>query len=305
MDSLNGTLIFVRTVEAKSFTGAAGRLGMSPSGVSKSLSRLEAKLGVRLLDRTTRSLKLTHEGAIFYERCAQIVGDLEAAEEAVSRFQKAPIGRLRVQIPAGFGSVLIPHLVRFAETYDRVVLDVRLSNLFTDLEPGGFDVLVLSGNLSNPSLITRKLCEIRYIAVASPRYLEKHGRPETPDDLAKHRCLGYYLSRSDRYREWPLGRDGERHPMSGGLNMNNEGALLKAALADGGIAFVPTYLAVEHVEAGRLSVVMTDYVFPGQPISICYLDRRQLSARIRAFVDFLVKEVPHSPPLRDIPQIAP
>ena len=297
---MNGTLIFVRTVEAKSFTGAATRLGMSPSGVSKSLTRLEAKLGVRLLDRTTRSLKLTHEGTIFYERCAQIVGDLEAAEEAVSEFQTAPAGRLRVQILSGFSTVLIPYLVRFAEIYDRVTLDVRLSNILIELEPGGFDVIVLSGIFDKSSVITRRLCDIRYVAVASPSYLEKYGHPKFPEDLKDHRCLGYYYSRRDRYREWPVGLDGARQSLSGRLNINNEGALLKAALAGGGIAIVPSYSAIEHLENRRLSVVLPDHVFPRQPVSIGYPDRRQLSARIRALVDFLVKEVPNSPALREI-----
>src|SRR5690606_884041 len=120
------------------------------------------------------------------------------------------------------------------------------------------------------------------------------------EDLVNHRCLGYYYSRRGRYREWPLGPDGARQPISGQVNINNEGALLKAALAGGGIAIVPSYAAIEHVENARLSVVLPQREFPSQPVSIGYPDRRQLSARVRALVDFLVREVPNSPALRDI-----
>lgn len=297
MDALNPISIFVRVAEAKSFTAAAQRLGMSPSAASKSLTRLEQRLGVRLLNRTTRSVSLTDDGGTFYERCRAILSELEDAENAVARQQKHPRGRLRVVMPAGFGrAVLMPVLARFAERQREVVVDVEFSSRAVDLAEEGVDVLVHIGALSDRRLVARKLCDMRYITVAAPSYLEEHGEPREPAELVRHRCLGHHVPATHRYRDWEFDDGGKRvsKALSGNLNINDGSGLLAAAIEGAGIATVATFLAAEAVRAGRLKVLLRDYIAQGPPVWIAYLDRRHLPGRIREFVDFVAAEAPLS-----------
>lgn len=297
MDSLYSISIFVRVAEARNFTAAAKRLGISPSGVSKSLTRLEEKLGVRLVNRTTRSVSLTEDGHSFFERCRQILGELEDAETALTRQLTKPRGRLRVQLPVGFGrAVLVPILVEFAQLYKELVIDVEFSNRVIDLVEEGVDAVVWIGDLKDQRLVARRLCEIRYVTVASPGYLARYGEPKTPDDLRLHHCLGYHIPHTNRYQDWNFVSDGQQlsKHISGNLNMNNGAPLLDAAIAGAGIATIGTFLAAEPVRAGKLRIVLRDYVSVGPTVWIAYLGRRHLSSRIRAFVDFLTTKVPAS-----------
>ncbi len=294
--SLHAILIFVRVAEAKSFIAASRRLGISPSGVSRSVTRLEKKLGVRLMNRTTRSISLTDEGQTFFERCAQIVHELEDAETVITQKQLRPHGRLRVQMPVGFGRrVLVPYLVQFAQLYPELTVDVEFSDRPVDLAKEGLDAVIRMGTLADSSLVVRKLCDTRYVIVASPGYLAHYGTPTTPDDLEDHRCLGYYIPQTNRYREWTFMSTRSGKPIWGNLNMNNGDALLHAAMADGGLAMVATYLAADAVRAGELQVVLREYISVGPPVSVGYLERRQLPSRTRAFVEFLIAQVPQSP----------
>ena len=287
--------VFVRIVEAKSLTEAAKRLGISPAATSKNLSRLEERLGVRLVNRTTRKLSLTDDGAVFFERCQHILADMEDAETVLTQRRAAPSGRLRVQMPVGFGrAVLAPLLARFDERHSQLTINVEFSDRVVDLTEDGIDVLVWNGERSDSSLVARKLCDIHYLTVASPQYLARYGEPKSPEDLINHRCLGYYVPHTNRCREWHFARNGQpfTQEVSGSLNMNNGAALLDAALGGVGIARVAMFLAADAIRTGRLRIVLQDYLSRGPTVWVGYLARPHLSPRIRALVDFLAAEVP-------------
>jgi LysR family transcriptional regulator for bpeEF and oprC len=296
LDSLYAISIFVRVAEAKSFTKAAQHLGISASGVSKSMTRLEERLGVRLLNRTTRSVSLTDDGLTFFERCRLILGELEDAETTVTGGQTKLRGRLRIQLPVGFGlKILVPLLAQFNKLYSELVLDAEFSDRVADLAEEGIDAIVRVGQLDDSRLVARQLYAIRYVTVASPSYLARHGEPITPEDLQRHQCLGFYIPQTHGYRNWDFVVEGQRSPrlVSGHLNMNSGQALLNAAIAGAGIASLATYMAYEAVKSGQLRIVLREYSPAASvPIWIGYLERRHLSFRIRAFVDFLVNHIP-------------
>ncbi len=298
LDSLQGISVFVRVAEARSFTTAARKLGMTPSGASKAITRLEDRLGVRLVHRTTRSVSLTDDGAAYYERCRQILAELEDAETALTRRRAKPRGRLRVQMPVGFGQrILVPLLAEFVELYPELTVDAELSDRDPDLADEGLDAAVRIGDLGDARLIARALCELRFVTVASPQYLERHGEPQTPDELERHRCLVYYLPRTHRYREWHFSSNGEpfSRAVAGSLNLNHSQALLDAAIAGAGIANVSTFIAYDAIRSGALKIILNDYVGVGPTVWVVYLQRRHLSPRVQAFVQFLGSRIPRSP----------
>lgn len=297
MDEINAISVFVRVAEARSFVGAAARLGISPSAASKSLTRLEQRLGVRLLNRTTRSVSLTDDGLAFFESCRNGLRQLEDAETALTRGHSQPRGRLRVLMPPGFGRVvLVPVLAKFAELHPALIVDVEFTSRPTDLADEGIDVVIRTGDPGDRRLISRKLCDIRYVAVASPDYIARCGEPATPADLATHRCLGYHIPQTHRYRDWSFAASG--HPLvrrvSGNLNMNDGAALMDAAVAGAGIAMAATFLVAAPVQRGELRLVLRDYVSPGPPVCAAYLRGHHVSNRIRTFIDFLLSQVPQS-----------
>ena len=295
MPPLHAISVFVLIVEAKSLTAAAKRLGISPAAASKCLSRLEETLRVRLLNRTTRKLSLTDDGAVFFERCRHILAELEDAETMVTRRQITPRGQLRVQMPVGFGrSVMTPLLGRFAELHKELTINVEFSDRVVDLAEEGVDVVVWNGQVRDRSMIARKLCDMHYVTVASPTYLESYGEPKTPTDLRDHKCLGYYVPHMNRFREWNFVINDKpvAQQISGCLNMNNGAALLDAAIGGLGIARVSIFLASDAVRAGQLKIVLDDFIAPGPTVWVGYLARPHLSIRIRTFVDFLTTAVP-------------
>jgi len=302
-DVFHAISIFVKVAEAKSFTEAARRLGMSPSGASKVLTRLEERLGVRLINRTTRSVSLTDDGQAFYERCHQILSELEDAEAALTRRRSTPRGRLRIQVPVGFGrKVLVPLLAQFADLNSELVVDAEFSDRVADLADEGLDAVIRIGELGDARLIAKKLCDVQFVTVAAPAYIATHGEPRSPDELARHRCLAYFIPQTNRYRDWHFATDGRRFPksISGNLNINNAEALMDAAIAGAGIATVATFVAADAIRSGALRIVMRDYVSRGPSIWVVYLERRHLSLRVRAFVDFLTTNIPFSPPWDDV-----
>jgi LysR family transcriptional regulator, regulator for bpeEF and oprC len=297
-DSLQGITVFVRVAEARSFTVAARKLGISTSGASKAVARLEDKLGVRLVHRTTRSVGLTDDGTAYYERCRQILGELEEAESAVTRARAQPRGRLRVLLPVAFGQrILAPLMAQFAELNPELVIDIELSDRVPDLADEGLDAAVRIGELGDSRLIARRLCDLRFITVASPEYLERRGEPKTPDELDNHRCLSIYIPHTHRYRAWEFSAKGSRFNKipAGALNINNAHALLHAAIAGAGIANIPTFTAFDSVRAGLLQPILREYECAGPPVWIVYLERRHLSPRVQAFVDFLTTHIPPLP----------
>lgn len=298
MENLNALRVFVRVAETRSFTEAAKRLGLTSSAVSKAITRLEQELNVRLLQRTTRSVGLTNDGASFFEHCVQVLAQIEDAENALNRATSSPHGRLRVHMPVGFGRrVIVPALSRFIQQNPDLVLDAELSDRNVDLAYEGIDAAVHIGELADARLIARKLCNLRFVACASPEYLARHGAPKTPEDLDQHHCLAYVLMHTGRYRDWQFVKDGKAYPksVSGRLNINNAESLVEAACSGLGIAMISNFIAADAIRDGRLRCVLTDYVGIGPQVSVVYLPSRNLSPKVRTFVNFLLALIPGDP----------
>jgi LysR family transcriptional regulator for bpeEF and oprC len=298
VENLNALRVFVRVAETRSFTVAAKRLGLTSSAVSKAITRLEQELGVRLLQRTTRSVGLTNDGASFFEHCQQILGQIEDAENLLVQATSSPHGRLRIHLPVGFGRrVIMPMMTTFLGRHPDIVLDAELSDRVVDLAYEGIDIAVQIGEPADARLIARKLCHLRFMACASPEYLALHGEPRTPDDLDRHHCLAYVQMHTGRYREWPFSKDGMPRPksISGRLNVNNAESLLEAASAGLGIAMISNFIAADAIREGKLKPILTDYIGDGPPVSVVYLPSRNLSPKVRAFSNFLMEKISGNP----------
>lgn len=284
---------FVRVVEAGTLSGAARALRMTPSGVSKLMARLEARLGVRLLHRSTRKLQLTPEGAVFFERSVRLLGEIDAAEREVGP-GVTPRGRLRVNVNVPFGlHCLLPLVPAFLARNPHITVDVMLSDAVVDLFDARADVAIRTGPLRESRLVARKLGESEMVVVASKAYLEKHGRPRAPADLASHNCIGFCFAR--HAKGWPFITSGETstfHPAGNTLVSDGE-AMRQLALAGLGIARLAMFHVGPDIEAGRLVPLLPEHsthekeavhaVFVGQ-------DGR-MAARVRAFLDYLVEKV--------------
>ena len=297
MDNLTGMAVFARVVDARSFTAAAAALGLSKSAVSKQVARLEDRLGARLLNRTTRRLSLTEVGAAFYERCARILAEVEDAELAVGRLQDAPRGTLRINAPMSFGQLhLAPAVADFLNGHPGLAIDLTLNDRIVDLVEEGYDVAIRISRLADSSLIARRLVPSRRVVCGSPAYFERHGVPRHPADLRRHNCLLYsYLPTAE---EWQfIGPDGPAAVrVSGTLRANNGDALEAAMLAGLGVALQPTFIAGRDLQAGRLVAVMPDYVDDSASVYAVYPHSRHLSAKVRAFIDFLAARFCPAPP---------
>jgi DNA-binding transcriptional LysR family regulator len=296
LDSLSGMAVFAKVVEARSFTAAAAELGMSKSAVSKQISRLEDRLGARLLNRTTRRLSLTETGAAFYDRCARVVAEAQEAELAVTNLQSEPRGTLRVNAPMSFGHLHIaPAIPDFLTRYPEVRVDMTMNDRFVDLIDEGFDIAIRIARLTDSSLIARRLAPDRRVLCGAPAYFAKHGEPRTPDDLAAHNCLSYaYVSDADQW-QFIDGEGTRAVSVRGNLRANNGDAIRQALLAGLGVAVLPAFIVGPDVQAGRLKEVLSDYLPNRASVYAVYPHSRHLSAKVRVFVDFLADRFGPSP----------
>lgn len=298
MDSLTDISVFVQVVESGSFTAAAERLSLSKSVISKYVTRLEDRLGARLLNRTTRRLSLTEVGRTFYERSERGLQELAEAELEVSRLQGEPRGTLRINAPMSFGVLHIaPVMPGFLRRYPELSVDVNFDDRKVDVIEGGFDVSVRISELGDSSLVARRLGPCRHAVVASTAYLEQHGVPRTPGDLARHNVITYQYQESAR--EWEFGLPGEK-PVSvsvhGSIQMNNSLALREAVFNGAGIMRAPTFVVGEDIRTGKLQQVLTNYTLPELSIYAVFAQRKHLSPKIRAFIDFMseyISDTPH------------
>lgn len=283
--------VFVRVVEAGSLTQAAHVLHLSPSAVSKALARLEARLGVTLLRRSSRALALTAEGECYYERAQLILKEIEWAEDNVTS-RGEPRGLLRVNCNIPFAQhYLLPILPEFMDRHPAIMVDLSQSDQTVDLIQAQADVAIRTGILGDTTLRARKLLESYRLVVASPEYLVRHGRPETPADLKRHNCLGFNLRRS--LDLWPFCHpDGSamNHLAAGRLRVDNGEAMRQAALAGMGIARLSVFHIGPDVIAGRLLPVLEAFN-PGdrEPVQALYVEHAHLSDRIRVFIDFVAE----------------
>lgn len=289
-DPFRGISVFMQVIQAGSFTLAAERLDMSKSGVAKSIARLEAELGVRLFQRTTRRLSLTDEGRQFSDGCARAMGELENVQAQVTTRQQEPAGRLRVDLPVVFGRRwVLPALLEIAAAHPALVLDVTLSDRRVDLVEDGIDLVIRIGPLQDSAtLIAKPLGVQQAVLVAHPDYLARRGLPRIPDDLHSHACITF--GSGGQARPWYfLDRHGRSQPLAvrGRLGLNHSEAILDAALAGHGIALLSDWLVAEHLRTGRLLRVLPEVRTQGFPIHAIWQKNQLLSAKVRHVVDLL------------------
>lgn len=296
MDPLDGIAAFARAVDSGSFSAAARRLKISKSAVSAHVQRLEERLGVRLLNRTTRRLSLTDAGAAYYRHCARILTEAEAAEQAAGALQREPRGTLRISAPDTFGWMHVaPAIPAFLKRYSELGVDVSLSPAHVNLVDEGLDLAIRIGVLADSPLIVRKLAPSRLVVCAAPAYLKAHGMPQDPNDLARHNCLCTSLLPWDE--EWRFtGKRGEARVTVGGSFRSNSAEMLRAAALDGtGIAVLPTWAVAEPLRAGTLRRLLSDWEPPASTIYAVYPDNRLMSKKVRAFVDHLARHFGRTP----------
>lgn len=296
MDRLTGLRAFCAVVEAESFTGAAERLEMARSMVTKHVSALEEHLGVRLLNRTTRRISRTEAGHAYYERCRELLAELDELDTSVHELVERPRGLLKVSAPVSFG---IRHLgaavAGFMARHPEVRVDLQMNDRVVDLLDEGFDLAIRVGRLEDSSLVARPLATTRLLLCASPAYLERHGQPRVPADLAAHRCLSYsYASTRDEWRMSGPGGTSETVRVGWSLRANNGDVLREAALQHQGVIRQPHFLVGEELRAGRLVEVLPEWDCGTLTVNAVYPHRRHLSAKVRAFVEHLATALPDS-----------
>ena len=301
--------LFVRIVESGSFSAVARELGMIQPTVSKQMTALEDKLGVRLLNRTTRRLSMTDAGREYYERCQRILDEVQEMETEVAGLQNRPSGTLRVNTPVAFGNVhMLPLTLAFRRKYPGVAIDLSLDDRYVDLVQEGIDVAIRFGELGDSQLVARHVGSSASVCVASPAYLSVHGTPKTPSELREHECITYSYLFSN---EWPFdGPDGlQSIKVHGDFRANSGMTIRSAALEGAGIASIPAFLIREDIETGRLVQLLSQFAPAPIRISAVYPSARLLSRKVKLFVDFIQQEFLKIPllhprsPTRPIPRI--
>ncbi len=253
--------------------------------------RLEQKLAVRLLDRTTRRVSTTPEGLEFYQRCKQIIADLEQAESSVSRSGRLPGGRLRIGMPSALGRMwVIPRLPAFAKAYPAVSLEIVIGDFLIGSSREGLDAVIQVGEIPSSRRVVRKLTSVDYVVCGAPTYLEERGVPQRPADLKDHDCLSYRRPRNGQIRQWRLarGKSPKACPVNGVMTFNSGEALIAAAAAGLGLIQVAAYYAQPLLETGQLVEVLADHKVHAYDISVVFQPGKRMAPRLRVFVDFLV-----------------
>jgi DNA-binding transcriptional LysR family regulator len=296
---LRGIDVFVQVADAGSFTLAGERLGISKSGIAKSVARLEDHLGVRLFNRTTRSLSLTNEGHTFYQGCVRALTELEGAQSAVSARRQMPTGCLKVNLPVVFGKRwVLPVLLDIAARYPALELEVSLTDQRVDMVEEGIDLVIRIGPLEDSaSLVARHLGAQNAVVCASPAYLAVHGRPSKLEELASHACITF--ERGIKARPWLfVAEDGRTlsHAVRGRLGFNHSEAILDATVAGNGLALLSNWLVADHLKSGRLEAVLPRFKSQGFPIHALWPQTRHLPSRVRVVVDELVSRFLPVPP---------
>jgi LysR family transcriptional regulator for bpeEF and oprC len=293
MQDLRSLAIFVKVAERKSFVRAAADLGITQSGVSNAISRLEDQLGVRLLARTTRRVGLTEDGAAFFERCRQVLADLEEAELVLKETRLKPTGRLRVDVPVAFGRLkVVPLLGHFQTQYPEINLALSFTDRYVDLVEEAIDVCVRFGQLQDSSLMARRLTHTQFRVFGAPEYFAKHGRPRTPEDLAAHNCLRFTVRDTRLARDWRFSREGVATSVTpkGNMSFTDGAALCDAARAGCGLGQMHSYYVDNALVAAKLEPVLEKFKPPIDPIWLVYPQTRHLSPKVRAFIDFMVAQ---------------
>ncbi|RJF99462.1 LysR family transcriptional regulator [Noviherbaspirillum saxi] len=291
MERLVEMMAFAKVVETRSFSAAAQQLKTSKSLVSKQVSNLESALGVRLLNRTTRRMSLTEIGSAYYEHCARIAQEIDAAAETVTQLQVEPRGVLRITSPVIFASLhLAPALQTFLKRYDEVEVELNATDRPVDIVEEGYDLAIRISDNPPANMIARRIAPVRWVTCASPEYLERHGTPRTPQELAQHQCLVYQgipaLRSGWRYQ---TGSKEISLSVNGKCRVNNSEVLLQLALDGLGIVLFPTYILGHHLKSGRLKEILPDSVAnPDMSMYAVYMPNRYMQPKVRAFIDHLL-----------------
>ncbi|WP_350577290.1 LysR family transcriptional regulator [Pseudomonas sp. HY2-MNA-CIBAN-0224] len=292
MDSLNGFVVFVQVAETRSFVAAGRLLGVSASAVGKSVARLEEKLGVRLFHRSTRSVTLTAEGALFLERSRRILAEIEAAQQELSQASAAPRGRLRVSLPM-VSSLVLPVLGEFMRAFPEIELDLDFTDRRVDVIEEGFDAVVRIGNPVDSRLSARRLGSFAMQVVASPDYLALRGTPQVPADLLQHTCMHYRWPNSGKLETWAL-RQAPGEPelqLPTSMICNNVETRVCFALQGLGVTYLPEFAIREPLADGRLQLILEDYVEHRGVFYVLWPASKHPSPKVRALVDFLCTRI--------------
>jgi LysR family transcriptional regulator, regulator for bpeEF and oprC len=293
MDQLQALRVFARVVEAGTFTKAADSLQMPKATVSKLVQSLEAHLRVKLLNRTTRQVTVTAEGAAYYERTSRLLAELEEVDSSLANAQALPKGRIRVDVPASFArQIIIPALCAFHKRYPDIQIDLGVGDRLVDLVADNVDCVIRGGAVRDDSLIARRLGQLEFITCAAPAYIERRGLPAHPADLERgHLVVAYFSANGGAPFPLDFTRDGERIEIHGRyvLAVNDSNAYLAAGLASHGIFQLPAFMAREHLAKGELVQVLREWTSDAIPVHAVYPPNRRLSAKIRVFVDWMAE----------------
>jgi LysR family transcriptional regulator, regulator for bpeEF and oprC len=292
MDKLQAMQIFVRVVETGGVTRAADSLGVPKATATTLIQKLEATLGVRLLNRTTRRVSVTPDGAAYYDRCLAILALVRDTEESLGQQHATPRGRLRVDVPTLMArSVFVPALPRFFARYPDIELALASSERRADLIEEGIDCAVWSGEIEESNFVARRVGFLYFATCAAPAYLAEYGKPEHPNDLVRHRCINHFSPRTGKVSDWVFSKGGVRVQMSlqGNIALEDENSYVAAAEAGLGIAQIPAFVLKESMERGSLDLVLGDWFPEPSPLYVVYPQFRHLSGRIRVFVDWVAQ----------------
>lgn len=294
MDRFDAMQAFARVVETGSFTKAANTLHMSRTSVTQLIQQLEARLRVRLLNRTTRKLNLTADGAAYYERVVRLLADMDDAETSLSSAAAVPRGRLRVDVPSPLARLLmIPALPEFHERYPDIQIDLGVSDRMVDLIDENVDCVVRGGELTDLSLMARRVAELPLGVFAAPSYLQRVGVPKHPHDLenSQQRIVGYLWARTGKPLVYALHKNGETVQVQGRpvLTVDDGNAYLAAGIAGMGVLWLPRYMALDALERGELVELFGDWSMEPMPLYLAFPPNRHVSAKLRVFIDWVVE----------------
>lgn len=299
MDKLQAMEVFVQVVDAGSFTRAADIMQLPKATVSTLVRNLEAALSVKLLNRTTRRISLTTDGAGYYERCLGILADVRDAEDSVSKSHASPRGRLRVDMPVA-ARRLIPAFSDFFERYPDIQLEIGWTDRVVDLLEEGVDCALRGGDLSDSTLIARRVGTLHFVTCAAPTYIARYGRPLHPHDLRLHRCVNYFSAKTGKLIDWDFALGDEQIKIRGPgqIAVNDSDAYLDACLAGMGIGQMSLYSVRPYLESGELELVLQDWYVGPVPIHVVYPQNRHLSAKVRVFVEWIAGVLADMPELQ-------
>src|SRR5690606_13949135 len=290
MDRFQAMQVFTRVVDANSFTLAADSLGLPRSTVTTTIQSLERGLKLRLLNRTTRRLSLTPDGAAYYERCVQILADIEDMDASFRDVTQGPSGRLRIDTPPSIGRlILVPALCDFHTRYPDIDLAIGVGDRVVDMVRDAVDCAIRVGDLEDSSMVARRIGTFESITCASPAYLEQYGEPKCIDDLTNHHAVHYFSARTGRVIDWSFMVDGKPRDIQvkGNVSVNDAEAYVQCGVNGFGLIQPSRYMVAPLLESGQLREILTQWTPPPMPISVVYLHNRHLSPKVRVFVDWI------------------